>query len=143
MAEFNPVYHGFLAKNDVVKGDIYKLVKLSRDANFKTLRGKTSGKVEFCNAETDTPLGILDEDGPLTASKRLVRIREICGGVGMVRASAAVQAGQIAVPAAGGKVAGKATINDLAAATVGIGIILEDAAQDALVPCLFRTIAKS
>ena len=115
------------------------------DALYHALTINASGQVIQTDATTDRVIGSLAENpGRTTVAGDMVAVQLVGkGGVGLVKANAAITAGHLLVPTAtDGKVAGVANIAALSANQMGFGIALEAAtAADEVIRYLAQVIA--
>ena len=98
----------YKAATDFAVEDLGKLVRIS-----------AADTVSIVDAVTQTPIGVLAE-APAKAGQAVPVAR--LQGIIKVRAGGAVTAGQLAVPAADGRVTGVADINSIPADTMSVGV---------------------
>ena len=111
-----------LAGAAFVAADLGKLVTISG-----------ANTVSIVSGLTDTVAGVLGQSP--AAQGEEIAVLELRGRI-KVRAGGSVSAGQIAVPAANGKITGVASIDALGANVMGIGIILESGVDEQIVEVL-------
>lgn len=122
-----------------------KTISLPRGASLlgdygEVVKLNTSGQVVLTAAATDTPIGIVAESATAAVSGVGKTTPEVGspvsivdlegGGIAMVKAGAAITAGQLVVlDATGGRVAGANTIGDVTDDSWILGVALEAAAD--------------
>ncbi len=98
----------YKAATDFAAGDLGKLVRIS-----------AADTVSIVDAVTQTPIGVLAE-APAKAGQAVPVAR--LQGIIKVHVGGAVTAGQLAVPAADGRVTGVVDINSIPADTMSVGV---------------------
>lgn len=120
-----------------LRGELYALLQIENDSGV--------GKVIKTTGVTNSPIGILAENprSDATTDGETVPVVLIsAGGVGKLRAGAAITAGQLIVPdSTAGRVAGVANVGALAADSMAIGVALESAADGDIFEVLLGPIA--
>ena len=118
-------------------GGVYSLLQIENDGDV--------GKVIKATAVTDTCIGILAEEprkDATTDGESVTVVLIAAGGIGKLRAGAAITAGQLIVPdATAGRVAGVANVGALAVDSMAIGIALESAVDGDIFSVLLGPIA--
>ena len=114
----------------------------SADANrlVHVTRSGTEGKVVKATDQAHYPVGTFSGDAVAVDGAAGVNLIS-AGGILPMVANAGVQAGQIAVAAADGKIAGVA--NAAALTGTGVGVILEDGAANQIVRVAASYVSKS
>lgn len=111
-----------LIAGEDLRGDVYEILKVN-----------ASGQVIKTTAVTDSTVGILAEEPRSDAATTGFGVPVVLiegGGVGVVKAGAAITAGQLLVPdATAGRVAGVANAAALATSSMTIGVALDSAAD--------------
>jgi len=118
-----------------LRGDVFEILQIENDGGV--------GKVIKATAVTNTVIGVLGEEprSDATTDGETVPVVLLQGKV-MMKAGAAITAGQLIVPdATAGRVAGVANVGALAVDSMAIGIALESAADGDIFEVLAMPIA--
>jgi len=118
-----------------LRGGVYEILQIENDGDV--------GKVIRATAVTNTVIGILGEEPRTDATTDGLTVPVVLlQGRVMVKAGAAITAGQLIVPdATAGRVAGVANVGALAADSMAIGVALESAVDGQIFEMLAMPIA--